>query len=236
MFSPSACVSAPETGNMPNALPVVVAQLLDATEQATRDLAWARFIAAHSRLIFHVARGFGGDRDAVMDRYAHVLDHLRADEFRRIRAYVADGRSEFTTWLVVVAQHACLDHRRHRYGRNRQSESEPSIPEDERAARRRLVDLISAEVDLSSVRDNAHSGEDSLRETELYNALESAIEMLAPRDRLMVKLRFEDDLPMSELSRNLGFPNRFQAYRHLIGVLRALRQALERAGITDAVP
>ena len=222
---------------MSNSLPIVVARLLDSSDTAARDAAWGDFVAAHSRLIFHVARGFGGERDVIMDRYTFVLDHLRANDFRRLRAFVADGRSEFSTWLVVVAQHACLDHRRHRYGRIRRVEDNGSSDADEdRAARRRLVDLISADVDLSSISDGARTGEDALRETQLYSALEAALETLPARDRLMVKLRFEDDLPMSEVSRNLGFPNRFQAYRHLTEILRALRRTLERAGIEDTVP
>jgi RNA polymerase sigma factor (sigma-70 family) len=221
---------------MSGVLPVVVARLLDATEPAARDAAWGEFVAAYSRLVFHVSRGFGGDRDAIMDRYAHVLDCLRTDDFRRVRAFVADGRSEFSTWLVVVAQHACLDHRRHQYGRSRRRVGDAAPLEEERAARRRLVELVSAEVDLSVLCDMSRNSEDSVREAELYTALETAIETLPPRDRLLVKLRFEDDLPMAEVSRNLGFSNRFQAYRQLNDVLRLLRRALERAGIKDAVP
>jgi RNA polymerase sigma factor (sigma-70 family) len=221
---------------MPHPLPIVVARSLGWSDTAARDAAWGDFVAAHSRLIFHVARGFGGERDVIMDRYAYVLDHLRANDFRRIRAFVADGRSEFTTWLVVVAQHACLDHRRQRYGRIRRVDDPSGAGDDGRAARRRLADLISADVDLASIGDGAGNGEDAVREEELYNALEAAIETLPPRDRLMVKLRFEDDLPMSELSRNLGFANRFQAYRHLADVLKTLRRVLERAGISDTVP
>lgn len=222
---------------MSNTVPIVVARLLEAGDTAARDAAWGEFVAAHSRLIFHVARSFGGERDDIMDRYTVVLDHLRANDLRRIRAFVADGRSEFSTWLVVVAQHACLDHRRHRYGRIRRvDDSGSSGADEERAARRRLVDLISANIDLSSISDRARNGEDAVREAELHAALEAALETLPPRDRLIVKLRFEDDLPMSEVSRNLGFPNRFQAYRHLTEVLSVLRRALERAGVRDTVP
>lgn len=223
-------------GPLPSTLPVVVARLLDASELAARDAAWGEFVASHSRLIFHVARSFGGDRDATMDRYAFVLDHLRADDCHRIRAFIADGRSEFTTWLVVVAQHACLDHRRHQYGRIRRADDGSSGADDDRAARRRLVDLIAAEVDLALIRDRASTIEESIRVAELHHALDAALDTLPPRDRLMVKLRFEDGLPMPELSRNMGFPNRFQAYRHLRQVLRALRGALERAGVKDLVP
>jgi RNA polymerase sigma factor (sigma-70 family) len=221
---------------MSKRLPIVVARLLDSSDTAARDAAWGDFVAAHSRLIFHVARGFGGERDAIMDRYTYVLDQLRANDYRRIRAFVADGRSEFSTWLVVVAQHACLDHRRQRYGRVRRVDDRSTVNDEDRAARRRLVDLISADVDLSSITDGTRNGEDAIREAELYNALDAAIETLPPRDRLMVKLRFEDELPMSELSRNLGFANRFQAHRHLAEILAVLRRALERSGVSDVVP
>ena len=221
---------------MSKPLPNVVARLLGSSDPAARDVAWGEFVAAHSRLIFHVARGFGGERDLIMDRYTYVLDQLRANDLRRIRAFVADGRSEFSTWLVVVAQHACLDHRRHRYGRIRKTGDGSVSADEDRAARRRLVDLIGADVDLGVISDGARNGEDVICDAELYNALEAAIESLPPRDRLMVKLRFEDDLPMPELARNLGFANRFQAYRHLADVLRVLRRVLERSGIRDVVP
>lgn len=221
---------------MPHTLPSVVARLLDSHDPTTRDEAWGAFVAAQSRLVFHVARSFGGDRDAVMDRYAHVLEQLRADEFRRIRAFVADGRSEFSTWLVVVAQHACLDHRRHRYGRVRRTGAASTADDDGAIARRRLVDLIAVEIDLSALHDGARSAEESLRVDELYRALDTALATLPPRDRLMVKLRFEDEVPMPEVARNLGFPSRFQAYRHLTTVLRTLREVLERSGVKDVVP
>jgi DNA-directed RNA polymerase specialized sigma24 family protein len=44
-----------------------------------------------------------------MDGYAYVLEALRSDDYRRLRAYAADGRSKFSTWLVVVARRLCLD-------------------------------------------------------------------------------------------------------------------------------
>lgn len=55
-----------------------------------------------------------------MDRYAHVLDKLQVDDFRRLRTFVADGRGKFTTWLTVVVRRICLDHHRQRYGRVRE--------------------------------------------------------------------------------------------------------------------
>lgn len=222
---------------MPGSPPVALARLLDASDAAARESTWSEFVLAHSRLLLHVARSLGGDHDAAMDRYAAILDELRCDDFRRLRIYVADGRSEFSTWLVVVAQRICFDHHRRRYGRPRLSTSDANTHEEEWAARRRLVDLLSADVDLSSLSDgHACSPEDHVRTADLYHALESALALLEPRDRLLVKLRFEDELPMPEVAKSLGFPTRFHAYRRLSRVLSDLRCALESDGVREAAP
>ena len=222
---------------MPGSPPPVLARLLETGDSAVRESAWSEFVAAHSRLLLHVGRSFGGDHDAAMDRYAQVLEELRRDDFRRLRTYAADGRSEFSTWLVVVAQRICLDHQRSRYGRFRVVEEDRAAHDEEWTARRRLVDLISADVDLSSLGDHkASDPEDRLRLADLYQALESALALLGSRDRLLVKLRFEDDLPMPEVARSLGFPTRFHAYRRLSRVLEDLRRVLQSSGVRDATP
>jgi RNA polymerase sigma factor (sigma-70 family) len=222
---------------MPDALPAALGPLLDAKDEAVREARWTEFIGAYSRLILHVTRSGGGQHDAAMDRYAFVLEQLRRDDFRRLRAYVADGRSEFSTWLVVVAQRLCRDHQRHRYGRFRPSEQSSTDLEEDRAARRRLVDLIGAEVDLASLSDRpGRDAESVLRQVDLHQSLATALARLDKRDRLLIKLRFEDDLPMPEVASNLGFPTRFHAYRRLKEVLSDLRRTLERQGIGEATP
>jgi len=217
--------------------PAALARLFDASNAAAKESAWSEFVLAHSRLLLHVARSLSRDHDVTMDRYAAILDELREDDFRRLRTYVADGRSEFTTWLVVVAQRICLDYHRRRYGRLRPVAGNASAHDEEWAARRRLVDLLSADIDLSSLGDGQTSSpEDRVRVADLYHALESALALLEPRDRLLVKLRFEDEIPMPEVTRNLGFPTRFHAYRRLSSVLKDLRRALESSGVRDAAP
>jgi RNA polymerase sigma factor (sigma-70 family) len=222
---------------MPAALPDALGRLLDAKDDATREGRWTEFVDAYSRLILHVTRSGGAEHDAAMDRYAFVLEQLRRDDCRRLRTYVADGRSEFSTWLVVVTQRLCRDHQRQRYGRFRPDASGSSTQAEGRAARRRLVDLIGAEVELESLTDRQGSDvEAGLRAADTHSALESALARLDPRDRLLIKLRFEDDLPMPEVATNLGFPTRFHAYRRLKEVLGALRRVLERRGIGEAAP
>jgi RNA polymerase sigma factor (sigma-70 family) len=221
---------------MTNAVPAVLRRLLAERDPPRCEETWAEFVASHSKLILFVARRRGGDHDTVMDRYTAVLEGLRQDDFRRLRTYVADGRSEFSTWLVVVAQRICLDQRRHRYGRLRPPAGDQTNHDEEGAARRRLIDLLGAEVDLSSVADNgAASADDTVRLADLSHALQAALGLLEPQDRLLIKLRFEDDLPMPEIARSLKFPTRFHAYRRLTQVLADLRHALEDSGIRDAI-
>lgn len=217
-------------------VPAVVARLLNASEPRTRDAAWAEFVLTHSRLLLHVARGLGGDHDAVMDRYAYVLERLREDQSRRLHTFVADGRCEFSTWLVVVVQRLCLDHHRQRYGRPRGAGRHGTEHDLDLVARRRLIDLIGHDVDLTAVCDSTRGAEDSVRLDQIYRALESAMEALPASDRLMIKLRYEDGLPMPEIARHFGFADRFHAYRHLDGLLLTLRSLLERSGVSDTVP
>src|SRR3989454_11788769 len=102
---------------MSAALPFELSRLFEARNDPARDDAWAEFLAAHSRLLLHVARAVTTNRDAAMDAYTSMLERLREDDYRRLRGYAPDGRSKFTTWLVVVARRLCLDLLRRRYGR-----------------------------------------------------------------------------------------------------------------------
>jgi len=46
-----------------------------------------------------------------------VLDHLRADNFKRLRAF--KGKSKFSTYLYSLVNSLAIDFRRKRYGRRR---------------------------------------------------------------------------------------------------------------------
>jgi RNA polymerase sigma factor (sigma-70 family) len=216
---------------------VTAGRPFDSSDAAVREAGWEHFLRIHSTLLLHVARSFGAGHDEVMDRYTYLLEQLRRDDFRRLRGYAASERSEFSTWLVVVAQRIYLDHHRIRYGRPRVEDAPSPTQEEERAARRRLVDLISAEVDLDAVIDSGGKNpEEALRADETHRALAAALASLTPRDRLLIKLRFEDDLGMPEIARTLRMPTRFHAYRRLVRALADLRRALEASGIREANP
>lgn len=215
-------------------LPRELSGLLGATDPATREAAWAAFLKAHSRLLLHTARSLGRDYDAAMDGYAYVLGQLRHDDYRRLRAYVANGRSKFTTWLVVVARRLCLDSHRQRYGRVRDPDAERA---EQQATRRRLSDLVAEQVDPATLSDPAaQNPEADLLARERRQALAVALEKLEARDLLLVRLRFEDELSAREIADVMGFPTPFHVYRRLNALTESLRRALRGSAAEEAAP
>jgi RNA polymerase sigma factor (sigma-70 family) len=214
--------------------PEVLLSLLSAPDPDARATAWAAFLEAHSRLILHVARSISRDHDAVMDRYAFVAAALQQDDCARLRAYVADGRGKFTTWLMVVVRRLCYDHHRHRYGR-RQADSERAG--ERHLERRQLADLVGGELGLGAVETAPEEAPDqALCRRDLRSALAQALAGLKPVDRLLLRYRFEDQLSVPEIARLLGEASPFRLYRRLDRLLLGMRRTLQSVGIQDSVP
>jgi len=217
-------------------VPQVLVTLLEAADEPTRESAWKSFVAEYSRLLLFVTRKTTSDYDTSMDAYAFVLERLRENDLRRLRGYAADGRGKFSTWLVVVTRRLCLDAHRQRYGRVSHQES-AGIADESRAARRRLVELTVAKLDdpLASLA----SGDDpdgALRRGELERALDTAVTELPAQDRLLLRLRFHDDLSGAEIASLLHFASPFHVYRRLNHLLGVLRQRLARLGVQSSAP
>lgn len=215
-------------------LPPELSALFGVADPAARDAAWRRFVETHSRLLLYAARSIDRNHDAAMDAYAFVLEQLQRDDFRRLRVYAADDRGKFSTWLVLVARRLCLDHVRQRYGR-RQSEDAQSHEAHE--TRRRLLDHVAEEVDVAEIANEGNrDAEMRVRVEELREALAEALAALAPADRLLIKLRFQDALSVPEIARILEAPTPFHIYRRLNAVLARLRAGLARRGVKDPDP
>jgi RNA polymerase sigma factor (sigma-70 family) len=169
-----------------------------------------------------------------MDAYAHVLDQLREDDCRRLRQYAEDPRAQFTTWLTLVAQRLCVDHLRQKYGRSSPDKSR-EIPGQ--GTRRRLVDLIAEEISPATpLPDTAESIDSSLRRGELIAALHSCLATLSPSERLLLAMRYEDELPAREIAKVLHYSTPFHVYRAINAALALLRLCLERRGVNDSQP
>ncbi len=214
--------------------PSSVLALLSANGDERHDL-WSAFVEQHSRVIMHACRSVGSDYDAVMDRYAHVLEQLQQDGYDRLRAYAPDGPGKFTTWLTVVVRRLSLDHHRARYGRARGKN--PETTEERKAERKRLVDLVGERVEVDRLEDASNPAPDeAIRQGQLQQAVSDALASLAPRDRLVLAMRFEDDLSAREIAEIVGFPTPFHVYRRINKVLDTLRESLAGRGVEDAQP
>jgi RNA polymerase sigma factor (sigma-70 family) len=215
---------------LPHPLPPELERLLHGDDGQALDRAWSGFVEEYGRLILHVARAQGGQHDDIMDRYTYVLEELRRDDFRRLRGYVSDGRGKFTTWLVVVIRRLCMDELRSRYGRERGGTG------DAQRQRRDLADLVGAEVDVDLLPGAGASPDEILQAAELAERLNAAVAELEPSDRLILRLRFQDEAPVSEIARALSFPSVFHVYRSLNRIYEQLRATLGETGVRDATP
>lgn len=212
-------------------LPAPVVRLLHADSPDAEAIAWEGFVAEYSRLILAAVRTTARDPDDAMDSYAWVLERIRMDGAARLRHYAGDGRARFTTWLVVVARRLAVDRHRARYGR-----ADGNTRQDARTTRRNLNDLLGDAIELEAI-PSAHASADlDLRRSELQAALARALDGLDARDRLMLTLRFEEDMPASRIAKSMSFPTQFHVYRRLNHVLGSLREALRTRGFQESTP
>ncbi len=204
--------------------PPEVAELLASTSSSAGEAAWQKFVQRYSRLILVTVKALSWDHDEAMDHYAFVLEGLRGGDYRRLRRYASDNRGQFSAWLVVVTRRLCVDYRRQRYGRI-PPEHQSGQPSRQRRAveRRRLIDLVTEELDITRTMDPSGSNpEVEVRQAELQAALQGAVRCLSPKDRLLLKLRFDDGRTAREIADAMGFPSAFHVYRRLKKVLAAL--------------
>ena len=201
-------------------------RLLEARSDPERDTAWADFLGAFHRLLLHTARTVLRDEDDVRDAYAEMLERLHASDFARLRSFTDDGRTRFTTWLVVVARRLCVDSYRRRYGRTNGGDLS-----DGQKARHALHDSRWGVVDPTVLASTAELPDVLLEERERHEALQEALKGLDPRDRMLLALRFKEDQTAIAIARLMGFPTPFHVYRRLNSILGVLRESLGHAGV-----
>ena len=192
--------------------------------EGPRDDAWTAFVREYTRLLLHVARESSQNRDEAMDAYANILEKLREDGCRRLRAYSAHPGSQFTTWLVVVARRVCIDYHRQKYGRACPGPSQANERRDTRRKLENLTDGVSVDDTVFDVNETDIGLE--LEKAEERSELEAVTSCLTPADRLLLTLRFEDELSAAEIADILGMPSQFHVYRRLKVILAGLKKQL----------
>jgi RNA polymerase sigma factor (sigma-70 family) len=222
---------------MTGSIPPELATLLEARDDAERDVAWDAFVARYSKLLLVVAREHGGTHDDVMDRYTVTLSRLRDDDFHRLRVWAGDRRSAITTWLAVIARRAALDEIRRRYGRHGGDSADTT---EIRRQRRRLADLLTEdllpELISSDALGTTETPELELRRAELMHRLDRCVAELSAEEQLLLVLRFRDARTADDIARILAWPSAFHVYRRLTRLANQLRDNLRRLGVEDPVP
>ena len=93
------------------------------------------------------------------------------------------------------------------------------------------------EVDLDRLANHRGNGADfAVRRNELQEALKRALESLSEEQRLTLRLRFEDEAPVSDIARVLGVPSVFHVYRRINKTLAHLRSELKSHGMDGPTP
>jgi RNA polymerase sigma factor (sigma-70 family) len=99
------------------------------------------------------------------------------------------------------------------------------------------VDLVSVQIDPSLLAASSQSSPDSaLASAERSYALAHALEQLPASDRLLLRLRFAEELPVREIAKLMRLPTVFHVYRRLNAAFIALRRSLQEQGVLDAQP
>jgi RNA polymerase sigma factor (sigma-70 family) len=99
------------------------------------EAAWDAFLERYRGLLLASVRQYVEDHDDVMDAFTAACEGLRADGFRRLRAYRTGPapRAHFASWLVTVARRLTVDWLRARYGRHRPSKLGSNLTDVQRA-------------------------------------------------------------------------------------------------------
>jgi RNA polymerase sigma factor (sigma-70 family) len=216
---------------MSGRVPLELERLCRADSSDAREAAWADFLSAYNDVLLRAVR-FRAEHDGAMDRYTYVLEHLRADDYRRLRQCAVKAPADFPLWLAVTARRLGLDHYRSRYGRGRAGSVEST---SRRSVRRRVVDLLSSGVEVDRLLDERTARQDDLLEAQdRATALRSAIAELPARDRLLLRFRFDEGCSAATIARLMAFPTVFHVYRRLASVLAGLRRTLEAKGFDGA--
>ena len=70
----------------------------------------------------------------------------------------------------------------------------------------------------------------ALRNAEILESLRLVLNDLPPRDKLLLRYRFDDDLSAMQITRTMKFRSVFHVYRRINAILTTCRAALQRGG------
>jgi RNA polymerase sigma factor (sigma-70 family) len=160
--------------------------------------------------------------------YVYVLDKIMEKNYAVINAF--QGRSTFKTYLVSITNRLAIDFYRHRYGRT----STKSNPEQPSPKKNRLK-TVSA-IDLENLSDEGHldetviQREDQEAKKRLVGIVKAQLSELSPEDRLLLKMKYEDNFKISEIAEILKLDQK-KTYRKINKILSDLKEEFLKKGL-----
>lgn len=174
-----------------------------------RDAAWDYFVLEHRPVLYRAANALnpsGGARELADSLYADLYGLREAAGTRQSLFRYFHGRSSLATWLRAVLAQRYVDLLR------AQRRSEP-LPDDESGMP--AVAPESVDPDREALVPLVES------------ALRTAIDQLAPKDRLRLRSYYVAHLTLAQIGRITG-EHEATVSRHLSRTRRDLRDAIER--------
>ena len=147
---------------------------------------------------------------------------LFENDYEIIRKF--EGRSSFSTYLTTVILRLFHAWRAGERGKWRPSAQAKALGENV------LADLPS---ESPAAVERVRAGQREIALRAAAAGLDRAISDFNPEDRLVLQLRFSHERTVPDIARILGREPK-KVYRHLARLFKALRQALEEAGIDPA--
>ena len=160
--------------------------------------------------------------------YVYVLDKIMENNYAVINAF--QGRSTFKTYLVSITNRLAIDFFRHRYGRT----SKTSNPEQSAPKKNQLktVSIIDPEnwSDEGRLDETVIQREDQEAKKSLEGIVKTQLSELSPEDRLLLKMKYEDNFKVSEIAEILKLDQK-KTYRKINKILSDLKEEFLKKGI-----
>ena len=181
--------------------------------------AWEHFIREYRPILYRAASAIdasGGARDLADALYAELFGLTERDGTRRSHFEYFHGRSSLATWLRAVLAQRSVDRAR---------------------ASRRLVPLPDEEPPATAPAAAPRSADYGRFVVLLRTALASAVQRLAPRERLRLACYYAQELTLAQIGRALG-EHEATVSRQLAKARKTVRadveQQLRDQGLNDA--
>ena len=157
--------------------------------------------------------------------FVYVLDKLMEKDYARINAF--KGRSTFKTYLVSITVRLAIDFYHHRYGKT----SKKANP-DQPVPKKTHLKIVPVEDQEYLSDDNEKRPDEIVIDSEVKDAkkrleeiAQSYLSQLSAEDRLLFKMKYEDNFKVSEIAQILKLDQK-KTYRKISSILTSFKEKI----------